>query len=222
MDHNPVVDAPNLHEGRGHQRKKLLLKHSDDHPLCACCIGHGAENIESSPDSKGFPSRSNNLHGGMIDWRVHESNAAFVHALRDVLWFQLNLHSQGLQHVCRSTLGRHRPIASLANPAACSSGQNCRCSGDIDRMGPVASGAHDVQKLAACRNWPTGLVHRPHHPRDLLGSLAFGAEQRKQSCHLCRVGTSEDQIPGRFCLRRGERLPGHQILQVWLEGCPGD
>eukprot|EP00968_Pinguiococcus_pyrenoidosus_P000746 scaffold47_cov258-Pinguiococcus_pyrenoidosus.AAC.73 len=71
------------------------------------------------------------------------------------------------------------------HPAACSSGQNCRCSGDIDRMGTVASGAHDVQKLAAAPK-RDGMSRREDPPKGRRCN--YGAVKLCSSAHLAGTG----------------------------------
>ena len=147
VDDNSVVNAAHLLEGSGHERNQVLPEDPNDRPLSSCRVGHRAEDVEARPYAKAFPNWSDEPHGGMVDGSEHEGDATRIDALRHLGWGDVDLDPKGFQDVGRPASRRYRAITSLCDCAAACGGQNDGGRGNIDGVGPIPSGAHDVEEL---------------------------------------------------------------------------
>mmetsp|Transcript_5710 Transcript_5710/g.16064 ORF Transcript_5710/g.16064 Transcript_5710/m.16064 type:complete len:241 (-) Transcript_5710:176-898(-) len=221
MDDDGVVHPSNLLEGAGHEGDQMLPKHPDDRPLRTGGIGHGSQDIEARADAQPLPDRCDEAHGGMVDGRKHEGDAALLHASHDVGGLQIGPDAQGLEDVGTAARARNAAVAGLGHRAAACCRQHDAGGGYVDGVGPVPAGAHDVQRPDAVGQ-PDGVargVHGPDHAGDFCGSFAPRAEEGEEAAHLDLIGAGQDGGEGVVGFDRGQAaFAGDEGFDVGFEG----
>mmetsp|Transcript_16507 Transcript_16507/g.47493 ORF Transcript_16507/g.47493 Transcript_16507/m.47493 type:complete len:223 (+) Transcript_16507:591-1259(+) len=200
-----MIDAAHRLQCSRHQFTQAVTKHSNDGPLCPGRVGHWAQNVEARTDAQPLADGSDVPHGGVIHGSEHEGHARLIHTLDHLFGTQRHLHAQPLQDVGASAGRRHATIATLGHGAAARRGEDNARRGDVDGVGSVATGAHNVQQLLSGEvDGVARLVHGPDHSGDLLGGFAAGAEEGEEGSDLDLIGSLEDFIKGRLGLLGGE------------------
>ena len=154
-------------------------------------IGEGAENIEHCSEAQFLSDRAHILHRGVVNLSVQEADPGFLKHLLHLGGLQLDVDAQRLQHIGCAALGGGGHIAVLGDRHSGGGDHNGGGGGDVDAVGAVSAGAHDLQRLkTGCIELDGVIPHGGGTAGYFVNRLRPGAlgGQRRQKCGVLGGG----------------------------------
>src|SRR5215207_10736943 len=107
-------------------------------------ISKRAEDVEDRADSHLTAGGPDESHGGMERGRIHEADANRVNTRADLVWSQLDVHTESFEQVRRTALAGHRAVTMLGDSDPGGGDDERRRRGDVERPGAVATSSAGV------------------------------------------------------------------------------
>ena len=79
--------------------------------------------------------------------RKHKTNADIFQASGDLVWRQIDLHTQTLQHVSTAALAAHTATTMLANFGASCGHYKHRTGRNVEGVRTIAPSAHNIDHM---------------------------------------------------------------------------
>ena len=184
-EHQAVV-AP-FREHAGHERSHARVGAADRDGRRRRGIRQRAEEVERGRDAEGRPRGTDVPERGVEHPREAERDAGALVHLEDAVGRHVQTDPEGLQHVGRAAGARRGSVAVLHDTRAGARRHDRRHRGDIDRVGEITAGAHDVEDAVGDRQPDRRLEHLVGQRLELGARLALGAEGHREAGDL-RVG----------------------------------
>ena len=182
VDHHAPPD-PQVDEHLGQGSHQILVVHPQQLHGGGGRVGQGAQDVEHGAEAQLLADGPHVLHGGVVLLGEEEAHAHLPQQLDAPLRALLDVHPQGLQAVRRAALGGGRPVAVLGHLHAACRRHQAGGGGDIEAVGVVAAGAHDLKDLHARVHLGGVVPHGGGAAGDLVGGLrpgALGGEGRQE------------------------------------------
>ena len=144
------------------------------------------EHVEHGTDADLAPHRARVAHGGVVARREHESHPGFLDAARDAVGAEVDPDTERLEHVRAPARARCRAIPVLGDAAAGGGGHDRAHRRDVEAVGAVAAGAHDVDRVRRHGHAHGHVAERRCAAGDLVDGFAPDVQSREECAQLCR------------------------------------
>jgi hypothetical protein len=217
-------------EHRDHPLGHASVAHAEHLAPDAGGVGHRTEVVEDRGDAELAPGGTGVAHRRMEPRGEAEPDAGVGHAARHTGGSQVDLHTERLEQVGRSTGGRGGTVAVLAHT---STGARHHEGGDrrhVDGVAAVTARATRVDQGAELtRIDRDALGHRQHgleQPTELVDGFALHAQRHDESGDLRRARLAAEDLghggpgllPGQVRARREGAEDGSPAAQVGEQG----
>ena len=195
IHHQRVLGAQALQ--RAHlNAHQVGVEHAHEDVGCARRVGQWPQDVEQRAHAQFFAHRGDVFHRRVVVGRKHKANADLGNALRNLLGRQVDVDAQRLHGVGAAAFARHAAPAVLAHLGPRSRSHKHGAGGNVEGVGTVAAGAHDIHQMARVAHVHLG-GKLAHHLRSggnfangfLLHAQAGEDGGRHQGRHL----TAHDQ-----------------------------
>mmetsp|Transcript_11420 Transcript_11420/g.32076 ORF Transcript_11420/g.32076 Transcript_11420/m.32076 type:complete len:206 (-) Transcript_11420:577-1194(-) len=112
-----------------------------------------ADDVENSAHTQALARSSDILHAGVNLLGEEKSESAFFDNCGCFRGFQVNGCPKSLQEIGTSALATRRAVAMLCDKGTAGGDDHATCRRNVERVRPVASGAHDIAKGNADRSF---------------------------------------------------------------------
>ena len=184
VDHHGVFGAQTL-QCTHLDAHQIGMKHAHQDVGCRGRVGQRPQDVEDGFDAQFAAHRGHGLHRRMVVGGEHEAHADLIDAARDHVRRQIDIDAQALEHVGAAAFARHAAPAVLAHLGACCGGHEHGAGGDVESVGAVTAGAHDVNQVGFVGHLDLGrkLAHHLGRGRDLADGLFLHPQAGDQRRH---------------------------------------
>ena len=148
-------------------------------------VGQWAQDIEDGAHAQFFAHGRHVFHGRVVVGRKHEANALLFQALGDLCRLEVDIHTQGFQHIGAAALAADASAPVLADLGAGGCGHKHAAGGDVEGVAAVAAGAHNVHQMGFVLHFHLGgeFAHHPRGGGDFTNGFLLDTQPRDDGRH---------------------------------------
>ena len=149
-------------EDLGNRLHEIFIVDTQQEEFRFCGVGERTQNIKNCPEAKLPANTADIFHGAVIFLRKHEAESDFPEQPAAELRIFVNICPQSLQAVCRAALRRGRAVSVLGHLDPRSRDHHGGSRRDIECIGIITAGPHDLQHLHARMFHRCGVTSHRH------------------------------------------------------------